>query len=76
MKDKSFEVTLKCLFCDSPLQGDTDQELNSGDMIECLECHELNDYDSVKDVAIDEGEEQVKQYAEDEISKMLKKTFK
>ncbi|MBN28042.1 MAG: hypothetical protein CL578_23790 [Alteromonadaceae bacterium] len=76
MEDKSFEVSLNCLFCDSPLAGDTEKELNSGDLIECTECHELNDYDSVREIAIDKGKEQIVEYAKNEIQKSIKKLFK
>jgi len=35
MEDKSFEISLKCLFCDSPLKSDSEKEFDSGEMIEC-----------------------------------------
>ncbi|WP_196140642.1 hypothetical protein [Aliikangiella sp. G2MR2-5] len=76
MEDKTFNISLKCLFCDSPLQGDADKEFKSGDLIECLECHEHNDYDALMDIAIEEGKEKVAEYAKDEIEKSLKKLFK
>lgn len=76
MEDKSFEISLKCLFCDSPLKADSEKEFDSGDMIECLECHELNDYDSVKEIAIEYGTEQAAEYAKKELEKSLKKLFK
>jgi len=76
MEDKSFEISLKCLFCDLPLKADSEKEFDSGDMIECLECHELNDYDSVKEIAIEDGIEQVTEYAEKELDKSLEKLFK
>jgi hypothetical protein len=76
MKDKSFTVNLKCLFCDCPLEGDAEKEYSSGDMLKCQNCEELNDYDALIDVAADEGKSVVADYAKDEISKMLKKAFK
>lgn len=76
MKDKSFTVELKCLFCDCPLEGDTEKEYFSGDMLECQNCHELNDYDALIDVATEESKELVADYAQKEIEKMLKKAFK
>ena len=75
MKDKSFTVELKCLFCDCPLEGDTEKEYVSGDMLECQNCHELNDYDALIDVAAEEGKELVAYYAQKEIEKMLKQAF-
>ena len=76
MEDMSFSIELKCLFCDSVLQGDTEKEYASGDMIECQECSELNDYDALIEIASEEGEQKVAEYAQDEIAKMLKKAFK
>ena len=76
MKDKSFTIELKCLFCDCQLEGNTEKEYSSGDMLECQNCHELNDYDALIDVAADEGQTLVADYAKGEIEKMLKKAFK
>lgn len=76
MEDQSFEISLKCLFCDSPLKADSEQEFDSGDMIKCLECNELNDYDSVKELAIEEGTEQATKYATKELEKSFNKLFK
>jgi hypothetical protein len=76
MEDKTFTVNLKCLFCDCPLEGDTNKEYSSGDMLKCQNCEELNDYDALMDVAADEGESLVTNYANSEIDNMLKKHFK
>jgi hypothetical protein len=76
MENKRFEISLKCLFCDCELQGDTEKEFSSGDMLECQDCGELNDYDALIDVAADEGKEVAAKYAKEEIEKMLKKAFK
>ncbi|MEI8620053.1 hypothetical protein P4S66_03820 [Pseudoalteromonas sp. B129b] len=76
MNNKKFTISLKCLFCDSELQNDSEIEFSSGDMLECKECGELNDYDALVDVAVDEGKELAEKYAKEEIEKMLKKTFK
>lgn len=78
MENKNFLVSLKCLFCGCELKGNTntEKEYTSGDMIKCQECGEQNDYDALKDVAIEEGKESVAKYAKDEIAKMLKDIFK
>ena len=76
MEDKQFTIHLKCLFCDCELQGDSEAVLSSGDMLECQECGEFNDYDALIDVAADEGKEVAEKYAKEEIEKMLKKAFK
>jgi hypothetical protein len=76
VENKQFKVSLKCLFCDCELQGNTEKEFSSGDMLECQECGELNDYNALIDVAADEGKEIAAKYAKEEIEKMLKKAFK
>lgn len=76
MQNKTFEINLKCLFCDCNLEGDTGKEYVSGDMLKCQACGELNDYDELKEVAIDEGKQVAAEYAKDEIVKMLKNKFK
>lgn len=76
MKDKNFYVTLKCLFCGCDLKGNAEKEFHSGDMLKCQECGELNDYDSLVEVAIEEGKASVTDYAKEEIAKMLKGVFK
>jgi len=76
MEDKSFNISLKCLFCDCDLKGDTEREYNSGDLIECQECKELNDYNSLIEIASEEGKDLVKEYAKDEISKVMKNLLK
>jgi hypothetical protein len=76
VENKQFNISLKCLFCDCELQGNTEKEFSSGDMLECQECGELNDYDALIDVVADEGKEIAAKYAKKEIEKMLKNAFK
>lgn len=76
MEDKEFNITLKCLFCGCDLQGDMAKEFQSGDMLKCQECGELNDYDSLVEVAVEEGKASVADYANKEIAKILKRIFK
>lgn len=76
MENKIFEMELKCLFCDCILEGDQEKEYASGDLLKCQECGELNDYDSLVEIAIDEGQAKVAEYAHEEIQKMLKNIFK
>ena len=47
------------------------KEYSSGDMIECTECHEMNDYESVMEIAKEEGLEAMKL----EVNKALKNEF-
>ena len=76
MEDKNFTVELTCLFCGCVLQGDTEAEYVSGDMIECQDCHELNDYDALIDIASEKGKEVVSEYAMNEVEAALKNMFK
>lgn len=76
MKDNNFTVELQCLFCDCPLEGSTEGEYVSGDMLKCQNCHELNDYDALIDVAAEEGKALVADYAQKELEKMLKRHLK
>ena len=76
MEDKEFRITVKCLFCGCDLKGDTERKYQSGDMLKCQECGELNDYDSLIEVAVEEGKASVGDYANKEIAKMLKDIFK
>ncbi|KJF94103.1 hypothetical protein CTN03_18175 [Photobacterium angustum] len=76
MNDKSFTIEIKCLFCDCVLEGDSNKEYSSGDMLKCQNCHELNDYDALIDVAAEEGEVLVAEYAKKEIEKTLGSLFK
>lgn len=76
MNDKSFTIEIKCLFCDCVLEGDSNKEYSSGDMLKCQNCHELNDYDALMDVSAEEGEVLVAEYAKKEIEKTLGNLFK
>ena len=70
--DSTFQITLLCLFCHSELQADENAEFESGDMIKCVSCGELNDYDSVIEVAKEKGIEKVKSQVEAELKKLFK----
>jgi len=76
MEDNEFHITLKCLFCGCDLRVDTDKVYASGDMLKCQECGELNDYDSLIEVATEEGKSSMVDYTKEEITKMIKGIFK
>lgn len=76
MENKTFNISLKCLFCGCELKGDPEKQYASGDMIKCTQCEEMNDYNSLQEVALEKGKGEVFQHTKGEISKMLKKTFK
>ena len=72
MSDESFEVNLKCLFCDSELKVDTNKNFASGDMLICQNCGEGNDFDSLIEVAKEEGIALAKQ----QLNSLIKNKFK
>lgn len=74
--DSEFKITALCLFCQAPLQAEEYAELNSGDLIKCESCGELNDYNSVIEVAKEKGVEKVKSQVEAELEKTIKNIFK
>lgn len=71
-----FTVNLKCLFCASALEGPDDAEYHSGDLIKCTKCGEDNDYDSVLEVAKEEGMEKMKSAVHEQLQKEFKGLFK
>ncbi len=76
MEIPSFEVELVCLFCGAPLKGPIGAQYTSGDLIECYNCHEHNDYDSVLEVAKEKGLEHVKEAAQEQLRNEFKDLFK
>lgn len=76
--DKTIEIKLECAFCNStefelPYEGYQPYE---GEMLKCSNCGRLNDFSAIKEVAIDTGREELKEYAHHEIEKELKKILK
>lgn len=76
--DKATSINLECVFCNSlefelPYEGYVPYE---GEMIKCSNCGKLNDYSSIKEVAIEAGTKELTQYAHAEIEKELKKMLK
>lgn len=60
MSDELMRIEVKCLFCNSTLTGPDDAKYESGDLIRCSECGEGNDFDSVVEVAKEQGIASVK----------------
>lgn len=76
--EKSVKISLKCIFCGSkefnvPYKG---YEPKSGEQIKCANCGRTNDYDSLRNLANDRGLEKAREFAEQEVKKMLKRVFK
>lgn len=76
MSDESFTIEVKCLFCGSTLQGPEDAEYKSGDLIECHNCGESSDYDSLIEVAKEKATDVVKDKLDETLSKTFKNLFK
>ncbi len=70
---ENFTITLNCIFCDSPLQREDNQEFQSGDMIKCSNCEQENDYDSLIEIAKEQVMELVKNEVESKFKNMFKK---
>ncbi|MFT5298200.1 MAG: DNA-directed RNA polymerase subunit RPC12/RpoP [Colwellia sp.] len=58
-------VTLKCLFCGTKLENTTNSEPESGDMIKCQNCKELNDYDALVELIADQEEQLISDKIDD-----------
>lgn len=76
--EKQFNISLRCIFCDStqfelPYKG---YQPSDGEMIKCGNCGKLNDYSSLREVAIEKGRNEVKKYATNLIEGKLKKIIK
>lgn len=71
MNNKYFTIQHKCFFCNTPLERESNKEYNSGDMIKCQSCQELNDYDSLVEVAKEEG----KRIAKEEGIRIIKENL-
>ncbi|VAW64815.1 hypothetical protein MNBD_GAMMA08-3 [hydrothermal vent metagenome] len=74
--EENFTIEVLCLFCHSTLTADEDMEFESGDLIKCNSCGEMNDYDSVVEVAKEKAVEKVKTEVEEELSKTFNNLFK
>lgn len=74
--DEEFTVEAICLFCNATLTAEENRELKSGDLIKCDSCGELNDYDSIIEVAKEKGLEKVNSDVKAESKKSIKGLFK
>lgn len=74
--DSEAKITVLCLFCHTPLKADENTEYESGSLIECNSCGELNDYDSVIEVAKEKGIEDIIERAISQAETQLNRTMK
>ena len=68
---EEIKISLLCLFCNAPLEDENKKDHSSGDMIKCFQCKEMNDYDSVVEVAKEKGMKELKKHVEDDLKKRL-----
>ena len=61
------------MFCDFPLQKKENQEFKSGDLIKCDNCNQDNDYNSLLNIAKEQGMELVKNEVRNELKNIFKK---
>lgn len=75
MEDKTFKINLKCVFCgyDKFELPYKDYQPQEGEQIKCPNCGKTNDFSSLKQLAIQEGREEVKNYVTTELKKIFKK---
>lgn len=72
MKISDIPITLRCLFCQSPLEAPEETEFSPGDLITCNRCGEENEFASVLEVAKEEGIDEMTK----EVKKQLEREFK
>lgn len=70
---ESYKIELKCLYCDFALMGEENKEFQSGDLIICSCCNKGNDYDSLLEVAMEDGIKLIKGDLLEKFIKTLKK---
>ncbi len=75
MKEQ-YAVALKCLFCSSELTAPEGKEYTNGDLIKCNQCNEESDYNSIIEIATNEGVTIATNDAKNHIQAELKKIFK
>jgi hypothetical protein len=59
MEEEIKIVSLACLFCGEKLKITTKSDPESGDMIKCQSCNELNDYDALVELIADQEEQRI-----------------
>lgn len=67
-----YAVTLKCLFCGATLYSEKETKYSSGDLINCKNCGEKNDYDSLIAVALQKGKESIKKDIQNKLRRMFR----
>ena len=75
MINKEYKINLKCFFCKSYLfeVPNNDYEIQSGDMIRCANCGQLNDVYYLKKTAVNKLTKQVEADIHKQLNNMFKK---
>lgn len=74
MEDKTYTVTLKCIFCGSTqFEFDENKPPKEGEMIKCDNCGQLNDFSAIKNLCVNKKVEGIKEEYISEIKNMFKK---
>lgn len=75
MDDKTYEINFKCIFCGYDKFEIPHEKafLKEEEQIKCPNCGNTNDYFLLRQIAIQEGQEKIKDYVNREIKKMFKK---
>lgn len=75
MDIEPIHITLVCLFCGADLQSTEDTKFLSGDLIQCRQCGERNDYDSLIEAAKEKGISEINGEVEKQLDRKLKSIF-
>ena len=75
LTDKNYARKLQCVFCNAELfeLPEENYQPEIGDMIRCANCGRLNDYSSIRNLAINKTLKNVEKDIKDEMEKMFKK---
>jgi hypothetical protein len=69
-------IACLCLFCGAELTAPEEAEFNSGDMIKCSKCGNMNDWDSVYEATKERALEVVGDAVQKNVAEAFKDIFK
>ncbi|MEZ8806753.1 hypothetical protein [Vibrio atlanticus] len=70
------KISGKCLFCGSVNIGQGGSDFKSGELIQCNDCGEFSDYDSISAIAIEEAQALVKEQLQAQLKSVFGAKFK
>lgn len=72
--EKQYTLTLKCIFCGSTkFEYDENNPPKDGDMIQCGNCGQLNDFSAIKNLCINKKVEEIEKEYIAEVKNIFKK---